>query len=688
MIFNTVKAILILTILFLNSVGSQASDFSTIYDRMYAAYLGNPSAGNVETVLKKIKVDGSFEDINYKTTEGTPRSHPIMLATLASAYKNPESKYYHDATVKAKYLIGLKFWVDTNHHAANWWFRYIAYPKEVTKSVVLMRDEIKADKDLFSKTVRYLRWSYENSDASRLTGANGADVIMGSMAASVMTENHEQMIDFRNQMDRLLTIQDRGEGVEPDYMFSQHSQGGKGRQLYYGNYGKEYINSVLYYFEFCNNTQYNSAGISLLEDIYINAIQWIFYSKNYDPNQAGRFDSSNQYYGQYESMTKRFLNLNTPRKVEIKKVYDRITGENSLSGNRMFWRFDYMINRRPNFMVSTRMSSTRTVGSEAGLGNGEFNFYSGSGTNYIFNNGSEYSGDYFKKFNYRQFPGITAEQDNAKLPIPNWGAFASNGNSYAGGVSDSMYGACGMVLQRRGVVAHKSWFYFDDEFVCLGAGINQTDGKSPVYTTLNQCNINGEVQYAVGGKATVLNGTKAIKNPDWILHGTIGYINLEPTSSFVLTCDSNLFSANVNHDTNPKDGCYAYVVRPSLKSVKAVKKYTKNIQVSILSNTEKIQAVKHQKLNVTEVLFFEAGILKLSKEKSIEVDAPCALLWKESTGEITLANPYCETMNPPLLNLKIKNKETQIEMVFKMPTGVKSGSSVTQKIEKQAQNNE
>ncbi len=449
------KKILIVFFFSCSLVSLHASDFKTIYDRMFTEYLSNPSASSVEKIMNQMASDGSFGNINYKITDGSPRNHLIWLTTLAAAYNNPENKCYRSAVVESKYLESLRFWVNTNHQASNWWYRYIAYPKELSKSVILMRDEIKKDKELFANTVKYLRWSYESADEHHMTGANGCDIIMGSLTASVLTENNEQMMGYKNKMTKLLTIQDV-EGISPDYMYGQHC--GNGRQLYLANYGKEYINSALYYIEFTNKTQYSSTGVSLLEDFYINGIQWIFFSKNYDPNQSGRFDNSDRFYGQFESMTKRVLNLNTDRKYEIKKVYDRMKGENSLSGNRMFWRFDYMIHRRANYMVSSRMSSTRTVGAEAGNGDGEFNYYSGNGTNYIFFTGKEYNGDYFKHFNYRQFPGITAEQDAAVLPIPNWGEGGENGNSFAGGVSDSTYGACGMILQRRGVTARKSWF--------------------------------------------------------------------------------------------------------------------------------------------------------------------------------------------------------------------------------------
>ncbi|MCD0468794.1 polysaccharide lyase family 8 super-sandwich domain-containing protein [Flavobacterium sp. JAS] len=672
-----IKLWLIFFIVFTNTVAANTSDFITIYNRMYNEYLSNPSASSVETILKKMTSDGSFDGIDYKTKDDSPRSHPIMLATLAAAYKNPQNKYFSNPDVKAKYLLGLKFWIETNQSPSNWWFRYIAYPKEVTKSVILMRDELKADKILFDNTIKYLRWSYENANAERMTGANGCDIIMGAMAASVMTENKEQMLDYKAKMTNLLSMH-KQEGIEADYMYGQHS--GNGRQLYLGNYGKEYINSALYYLEFCNNTAYNSPGISLLEDFYIKGIQWIFFSKNYDPNQAGRFNSSDKYCAQFESMTKRFLNLNTPRKAEIKKVYDRIKGENSLSGNRMFWRFDYMINRRENYMSSTRMSSTRTVGAEAGNGDGEYNYYSGNGTNYIFVTGKEYNGQYFKVFNNRQFPGITAEQDIAPLPIPNWGENAGNGNSYAGGVSDNTYGACGMILERHGITAHKSWFYFDDEFVCLGAGINQTNGKAPVYTTLNQCNSSGKAQYSVKGEIADLNTSTTIIDPDWILNGNIGYFNLEPNSNYILANDSNLFSANINHGINPANKSYAYLVKPSLQSSKEAAKYSKKIPVSVLSNNEQIQAIRHQNLNIVEIMFYQPGTLKISEGESITVDKPCALIWKEKTNEISVANPYCESENPKEINVNVSKHHKISQMTFQMPTGVNTGSSVTQKI--------
>jgi chondroitin AC lyase len=342
----------------------------------------------------------------------------------------------------------------------------------------------------------------------------------------------------------------------------------------------------------------------------------------------------------------------------------------------MFWRFDYMVKSRTNYMTTTRLSSTRTVGSEAGNGAGEFNYYSGNGTNYIFVTGKEYNADYFKHFNNRQFPGITAEQDNEKLPIPNWGENATGGSSFAGGVSDSTYGACAMKLQRRGLSAHKAWFYFDDEFVCLGAGINEDNGKAAVYTTMNQCNVSSSTQYSVKGKIADLKSTVTLSALDWILQGKIGYFNLDPTASILLSETNKLFSANIDHGINPKNKSYAYIVKPDLSSAKEAADYLSKNPIQVLSNNDKVQAVRNKNLNLTQVIFYEAGTLVVEKGKSITVDAPCAILLNDKSDKISLSNPNCESNNTVAVHvvLKLKNKSTMLD--FQLPTGVKSGSSV------------
>ena len=90
-----------------------SADFSTIYDRMYSDFLTNPSSRSIQSILNSISVDGCFSSINYKDT-GNISNHPIWIGKLAAAYKNPANSCYNDSTIKARYLAGLKVWVDTD----------------------------------------------------------------------------------------------------------------------------------------------------------------------------------------------------------------------------------------------------------------------------------------------------------------------------------------------------------------------------------------------------------------------------------------------------------------------------------------------------------------------------------------------------------------------------------------------
>jgi chondroitin AC lyase len=668
---------LMATLFFMLATALYASDFSTIYDRMYYEYLGKNDKSTVEGVMQRMNPDGSFAKINYQSGNGSCRAHLPLLTTLASAFKNPESKFYRNADVKRCYLTALKFWIDTDPKADNWWFRYIAFPKDLSRSVILMSDEIGADKELFSKTMNYLLWAYRNADNGRMTGANGADIIMGALGAAVITENRPVMLEFRDKMTQLVSVQEN-EGIQPDYMFAQHC--GNGRQLYLANYGKEYINSVLNYFEFCNRTQYGSSGIALLEDFFINGIQWTFFNRQYDPCQSGRYDNSDLYSDVFVKLADRMVQLNSKRQPELKTVLKRIKGDNSLTGNRMFWRFDYMINRRTAYMASTRMTSPRTVGNEAGNGDGEFNYYASNGTNYVFTTGKEYNRNYFKIFNNRQFPGITAEQDSDKLPIPNWGAGGGNGNAFAGGASDGLYGACGMILDRRNLHARKAWFYFDNEFVCLGAAIRQTGGKAPVFTTVNQCNIDDKPQYSVNGKTESLAGTLKVTDPDWILHGSTGYFNLQPGSGFVLSAGAALFSVNIDHGISPSGRSYAYAVYPGIKTPDEATAYKKSMPVTVLSNTEQLQAVRKENLKLTEIIFYEPGTLRYGTNASVTADVPCIVLINELKGEVTVANPQCESQNIAAVNITLADGGKTSKIHIDLPSGVQAGSSKTAKI--------
>ena len=91
-------------------LGVSASDFQTIYKRMYATYLkSNPSEKRVNELLNLVTPEGAFSDIDYTVTTGAPRKHVQNLIVLANAYQQPQNKYYHDSMLKDAYLKLLRF---------------------------------------------------------------------------------------------------------------------------------------------------------------------------------------------------------------------------------------------------------------------------------------------------------------------------------------------------------------------------------------------------------------------------------------------------------------------------------------------------------------------------------------------------------------------------------------------------
>ena len=193
--------------------------------------------------------------------------------------------------------------------------------------------------------------------------------------------------------------------------------------------------------------------------------------------------------------------------------------EDSLIGNRMFYISDYMTHHRPGFFASARMFSNRTIGTEECNGENLRGHHLADGASYLARRGDEYTGDVPALWDWHKIPGTTVSQgeftdsgdlhtipDNflfpeyeatslkehaspnaAVLTLKRWGK-----TDFVGGVSDGMYGATCFDLAVLSLRARKSWFFFDDAYVCLGAGIADP-AEADVFTTVNQCRLVGDV---------------------------------------------------------------------------------------------------------------------------------------------------------------------------------------------------
>ncbi|MEO7768176.1 MAG: polysaccharide lyase family 8 super-sandwich domain-containing protein, partial [Ferruginibacter sp.] len=196
---------------------------------------------------------------------------------------------------------------------------------------------------------------------------------------------------------------------------------------------------------------------------------------------------------------------------------------------------------------------------------------------------------------WQKIPGTTVVQ---RPELPPFKEIAKKGkSSFVGAVSDGNYGAAAFDFSsvHDPLTAHKSWFFFNDEYVCLGEGINSI-AEFPVATTLNQCLLNNEVVAKTNKSRQIIKkGEHRLTGASWIYHDGVGYIFPAPTSvnldnklstgnwrqinhqdwATKDTIQRELFSLWLDHGIKPINAGYAYIVVPGIEAA-SIDSYQKN----------------------------------------------------------------------------------------------------------------
>jgi hypothetical protein len=199
-----------------------------------------------------------------------------------------------------------------------------------------------------------------------------------------------------------------------------------------------------------------------------------------------------------------------------------------------------------------------------------------------------------------------------------------------GGATLGKFGAAGMQFRGAGVTltGKKSWFMFDDEIVCLGAGITSTDAR-PIETTVENRKINGSNAFTVNGtaKSTALGWTEAMALTNWAhLQGNVGgsdigyFFPIAPTIRAVRESRSaspseidvgasttietrNFLRLSFEHGNSPTSTTYQYVLLPG-RSAKRTSNYAAAPQITVLNNNANVQAVRENTLGITAANFW------------------------------------------------------------------------------------
>jgi chondroitin AC lyase len=637
-----------------------------------------------EAYLKKMNVEGSWSDIDYadRDNKWAPLAHLDRILVMAFNYMKDTSVLYEDLELLQGLEKAIDFWYKKNPTCDNWYKNKIA--KQFYFNVIALLLEGKVDKSLHSKMVNDL------TDNPTMTGSNRTLLATSTFYRGVL-ENDVDMVKLgvRGVTDQIeITVK---EGIQPDFSFHQH-----GHFIYNGSYGFNFVRASIWLATIVHETSfaYSDEQIKVLRDYYLNGTRWMMRGELVDYNvrgrQIGRADAMKLNGDLFEPILEQFIIADPQfaREYKISKKQIKNQLPQIIYGNKHYWRSDYTVHHRPKYFTSLKMCSNRTIGIELNMNTeNKLGYWLPYGLTYIYRRGDEYHG-IFPAWNWARLPGVTSpyvEVEEFKK-----GKAHTQNTSFVGGVSSGKYGVSAMDFSKDNTSAKKAWFWFDDEWIALGAGID-SENTHPIVTGINQTILNGEI--LIDGKK-FSKGNQTLNDPLWILHDSVGYIfpgteNVEIKTEvqsgnmqriYGLGKDTiysqDVFSVWFNHGQRPKNKNYEYIVVPGVNSNDLIK-YSKNLPVNILSNTPDIQAVSHKELQIIGIVFRTAKKLQI-KEIEIEVDQPCLVLIDMKNDEISITDPTTEKKE---INVSIKNNGNVQNKLVKLPDHEFAGKSIVMKFD-------
>lgn len=683
--------------IFTQAPDQRNNDYEMFMEKIRNTTIKNPS---IDKNLALFQENGSFSDIDYDDTQmtnWTPIKHIERLSDFVYAYTNEKNKYYQNEDLYQKIVKGLEYWYDVDSESDNWWHNQISEPQKLGVLLIQMRiGKKQIPQELETKILKRIQET--GGDPAKWTGANRTDIALHWIYRSCLTQNEA---DLKTAIDNVFNpvVYTTEEGFQHDNSYFQH-----GEQLYIGGYGDEILKGVTQVASYALGTQYqlDKEKVELLSKFMRETYYRTVRGQNMSFDVVGRSVSRPGLLNKRTTATyaKRMIDIDPTHADEYKAIIARLNRKQPAdyqvtASHTHYFRGDYSLHVRPQYNFDVRLASTRTKKCEYGNKENLKTYFMSDGCTNITQTGDEYF-NIFPVWNWCHIPGTTAPQlEKVPMDPKAWGVLGTS--TYAGGVSDSIYGATAYAYMDTNpevnTGAKKSWYFFDNEVVCLGAGIQSTS-TYPVHTTVNQCFLKGGILIDKGDKEeTLANGSHTLQAPQWVLHDKIGYFFPQKEEVF-LTAQTqsgrwydintskskkeekmDVFTLSINHGVDPKDGSYAYIVVPGKTSAQEMKAYQKKNAIEILSNNPKIQAVRNTKLNVWMVTFFEAGTFT-HKELSVTVDKPCILMIKDITSKsanLHIADPG-QTQSPIQVELKIGKKKQTLTADFTQ-TGIYAGAT-------------
>ncbi|MCM1176338.1 MAG: heparinase II/III family protein [Clostridium sp.] len=537
--------------------------------------------------------EGFWKDIDYDDkTRGRwqPTLHLTRMYALAKHYADPDSGWYKDVRLHDILHKGIAWWGKKKPYCPNWWHNDIGAPKKLTAVLLMMYDELSDEEVEIGLKV------LERSKFGR-TGQNKAWLAGNNLMKGLLTNDEELVIKARDQIAEEIVITDE-EGIQKDWSFHQH-----GPQIQFGNYGLAYAEGLSFWFRVLDGTPYmfTDGQRQILEKMILDGICMSVWNGVMDPSFCGRQVFINGGRGKAFSLSVAAQNMAALKGPSARTFKDvalnmLIPGScpDKLAGPRYFWRSDCGIYRAADWYASIRMHSLRTIGFEYTNNENLLANFSADGALLLMQHGREYD-NIFAYWDWRKIPGTTTYEDGKPIRCPFDDEGKKNRTGHVGGMTSGNVMCTTMEIERDGLHALKSNFFFDDLVVALGSDIRSSNPEiTRITTSVDQNHLATEVK----------------SGAFWAHHDGKGYVSLDGQELHVETGlqsgkwylidpfykdrteEGNVFKCYFEHDPSGT-GHYAYALLPG-RNAAQTSGFASSPTVEILRNDASCQAVAYK----------------------------------------------------------------------------------------------
>ena len=597
----------------------------------------------VRRLLGLFDAGGFWRDIDYADrTRGRwqPSLHLTRMYALAKLYVDPASAWHGDEEIGRVLHGGLAYWYTKKPSSLNWWHGEIGVPKKLAAILLMIRGELSA---------RELEQGLRIIERARFgrTGQNKVWLAGNNLMRGLLTDDEALVAEARDQIAEEIVVTD-GEGIQDDWSFHQH-----GPQIQFGNYGLAYAEGLSFWLRVLDGTPYmfSDAQCAVIEKLMREGICRSIWRGVMDPSFCGRqvfIDSGPGKASSAAVAAENIAALKRPGYWVFRRFAKRIlepeNRSDGLRGPRYYDRSDCGIYRTATWYASIRMHSDRTIGFEFTNRENTLANFSADGALLFMQHGREYD-NIFAHWDWRMVPGTTAYDDGAPLKCDNSVEARKNRSGHVGGLASGDVLCTTMEIERDGLHALKSAFFFGDLVVALGADIRSSDARIfRITTALDQTHLAGPV---TRGGATETSGSLP-----WVHHDGRGYVSLDGAPIAVSTEIQEgkwdlidpfyrdrtqrgpVFKCWFGHDP-ARTGGYAYAFLPC-RDAKRTERFARNPSVRILRNDAGCQAVEYGKICCAVV--HRAGEYRLGG-RTITAPEPAIYLLRGGRTEVRSLPP-------------------------------------------------